>query len=472
MLKKNKMKMDPSRINNYNKFLITLDKREDTKPIPTIVDKTPVIKTESVSIGKTELAAIKLNAIIDKLVEEYKKKGYDSASFTGQTKNDVSSMDMEIDDPNEYKESVNGNKEKEKVKRIYKYSSKKDPYIDSEVKIKGKEPIIKIKETINIEAEINNIDDIIQLIEKYKLDPEIQYNINMKALHNIKEPLQELNNMIGMAELKNNIVDQILYFVQGLHKNNNASGDFMHTVIYGPPGTGKTEIAKMMGKIYSKIGILNKGTFKKVTRSDLIAGYLGQTAIKTQDVIKEALGGVLFIDEAYALGNSDKKDSFSKECIDTLCEALSDNKENLMVIIAGYEKELKDCFFNYNQGLDSRFTWRFKTDNYSAEDLHKIFVKKVKDIGWDLHEESKITVDFFKKNYDYLRFFGRDIETILAKTKIAHSKRVFCKPNSEKKKVTLNDLEKGFELYLKNDDIKNRKENEIIKKQLYSSIYS
>jgi small-conductance mechanosensitive channel len=83
----------------------------------------------------------------------------------------------------------------------------------------------------------------------------------MKALHNIKEPLQELNNMIGMTELKNNIVDQILYFAQGLHKNNNSlSGDFMHTVIYGPPGTGKTEIAKMMGKIYSNIGVLNKGT--------------------------------------------------------------------------------------------------------------------------------------------------------------------------------------------------------------------
>ena len=194
----------------------------------------------------------------------------------------------------------------------------------------------------------------------------------------------------------------------------------------------------MMGKIYSKIGILNKGTFKKVTRSDLIAGYLGQTAMKTRDVIKEALGGVLFIDEAYALGNTDKKDIFSKECIDTLCEGLSDNKENLMVIIAGYETELNDCFFNYNQGLDSRFTWRFKTDNYSAEDLYKIFVKKVKDIGWELHEESKITSEFFKKNYDYLKFFGRDIETILAKTKIAHSKRVFCKADSEKKKIILN----------------------------------
>jgi len=294
----------------------------------------------------------------------------------------------------------------------------------------------------------------------------------MKALHNIKESLQELNSMIGMTELKNNIVDQILYFAQGLHKNNNLTGDFMHTVIYGPPGTGKTEIAKMMGKIYSNIGVLNKGTFKKVTRSDLIAGYLGQTAMKTRDVIKEALGGVLFIDEAYALGNSDKKDSFSKECIDTLCEALSDNKENLMVIIAGYEKELKDCFFSCNQGLDSRFTWRFKTDNYSAEDLYKIFVKKVNDIGWELHEESNISVEFFKKNYDYLKFFGRDIETVLAKTKIAHSKRVFCKPNSEMKKITLKDLEKGFEMYLKNDDIKNRKETENMKKLLYSSIYS
>jgi SpoVK/Ycf46/Vps4 family AAA+-type ATPase len=278
--------------------------------------------------------------------------------------------------------------------------------------------------------------------------------------------------MIGMNELKNNIVDQILYFVQELHKNKNTSGDFMHTVIYGPPGTGKTEIAKMMGKIYSKLGILTNGTFKKVTRSDLIAGYLGQTAIKTRDVIKEALGGVLFIDEAYSLGNPEKKDSFSKECIDTLCEALSDNKDNLMVIIAGYETELKECFFNYNQGLDSRFTWRFKTDNYTAEDLYKIFIKKVQDIGWEIHADSKITPDFFKKNYDYLKFFGRDIETILAKTKIAHSKRVFCKPESEKKKITIKDLEKGFEMFLKNDDIKNRKDVEFMRKQLYNTLYS
>jgi SpoVK/Ycf46/Vps4 family AAA+-type ATPase len=463
--------MDPLRINNYNKFLITLDKSE--------VIKSEVINEDPISIGKTEQMKSALEKIIEKITKSYDENGHRTSNFTGQTTNDILSMDMDIDDPNEYKQSINEKKERNRINRmIFQRSSKKDPYIDSAVKVKINDrdiSPIKIKEIINIEAEINSIDDIIQLTEKYKLDPEIKYNINMKALHNIKEPLQELNNMIGMTELKNNIVDQILYFVQELHKNKSDSGvtgDFMHTVIYGPPGTGKTEIAKMMGNIYSKIGILNKGTFKKVTRSDLIAGYLGQTAIKTRDVIKEALGGVLFIDEAYSLGNTDKKDIFSKECIDTLCEGLSDNKENLMVIIAGYETELNDCFFNYNQGLDSRFTWRFKTDNYSSEDLYKIFVKKVKDIGWEIHEESKITPDFFKKNNDYFKFFGRDIETVLAKTKIAHSKRVFCKADSEKKKITLKDLEKGFELYLKNDGIKKRKDSENMKKYIYSSIYS
>jgi SpoVK/Ycf46/Vps4 family AAA+-type ATPase len=331
---------------------------------------------------------------------------------------------------------------------------------------------VEIRETINIETEVNTIADILDLIDKYPLDPAIKYNINMKALHDIKEPLKEINCMIGMKDIKNNIVDQILYFVQDLHKNKNNTGDFLHTVIYGPPGTGKTEIAKLMGKIYSNIGILSKGTFKKVTRSDLIAGYLGQTAIKTRDVIKEAIGGVLFIDEAYALGNPEKKDSFAKECIDTLCEALSDNKDNLMVIIAGYEVELRESFFNFNPGLDSRFTWRFKTDEYTGEDLYNIFLKKVSDIDWKIEENSKITGEWFKKNKEYFPFYGRDVEAILAKTKIAHSRRVFCKPDDDKKRLTLKDLDTGFAVYLRNDDVKNRKNESEMKRLLYNTLYS
>jgi SpoVK/Ycf46/Vps4 family AAA+-type ATPase len=327
---------------------------------------------------------------------------------------------------------------------------------------------------INIHVEVNNISDLLMLIDKYKVEPKFKYNIDIESLHKIKDPLIALNNMIGMKELKTNIVEQIIYFIQDLHCN---SHDFMHTVIYGPPGTGKTEIAKIMGKIFSNVGLLSKDTFKKVTRSDLIAGYVGQTALKTRDVIKDSLGGVLFIDEAYSLGNSEKKDSFSKECIDTLCEALSDHKQDLMVIIAGYENELNQCFFNYNQGLESRFAWRFKTDEYCGKDLHDIFIKKIKEIEWTISDDEKdnknrITPTWFEKNIHCFKFYGRDIESLLAKTKIAHSKRVFCKDKKYKKSLIMEDLDNGLKLYLKNNETQNNHNNNLIKKQLQYSMYN
>jgi SpoVK/Ycf46/Vps4 family AAA+-type ATPase len=267
--------------------------------------------------------------------------------------------------------------------------------------------------------------------------------------------------MIGMKNLKSNIIDQILYFVQNLHKNGNQDNiDFMHTVIYGPPGTGKTEIANIMGQIFSNLGILKNKIFKKATRTELIAGFLGQTAIKTKEMVNSCLGGCLFIDEAYALGNIEKRDSFAKECIDTLCEALSFYKNDIMVIIAGYEKDLKDCFFAYNSGLESRFTWRFNTDNYDSKELNQIFHKKVNDISWSFSEE--IPDIWFENKMEYFKYFGRDMETLLAKTKIAHSKRVFCKPEEEKRKITLKDMDKGFEKFIDNDEVKNRKHKNVI----------
>ena len=332
---------------------------------------------------------------------------------------------------------------------------------------------VPIKKTlVEINETVESLDDLLMLIEKNPLRPDIYYNINMQTLHNIKEPLLELNNMIGMKQLKTNVVDQILFFIQDLHnisaKNNQ---DFMHTVIYGPPGTGKTEIAKIMGSIFSKMGILNKNIFKKATRSDLIAGYLGQTAIKTRDLVNSCIGGVLFIDEAYALGNEEKRDSFAKECIDTLCEALSDHKHELMVIIAGYEKELKNCFFNYNQGLESRFTWRFQTDDYNCDELREIFHKKVKECGWSFDNIDNLESGWFKEKMNYFKYYGRDMETLFAKTKIAHSRRVFCRPKSEKTKITVEDLEKGYKLYLQNDEVKNRDDNKEFERLIRDSLY-
>jgi SpoVK/Ycf46/Vps4 family AAA+-type ATPase len=332
---------------------------------------------------------------------------------------------------------------------------------------------ISIKEKVNIDMEINNISDLLHMIEKYPIISNVEYNINLENIHNIKEPLEDLDRMIGMSHLKSNIVDQILYFVQDLHNIKSAKGknegDFMHTVIYGPPGTGKTEIARIMGQIFSKLGVLKKGTFKKATRSDLIAGFLGQTSIKTKDLIKECLDGVLFIDEAYALGNPEKRDSFAKECIDTLCESLSDYKNRIMVIIAGYETELNQCFFSYNQGLESRFTWRFKTDDYNAEELMNIFIKKVKENGWSIKTKDDIKLQWFEENKDYFKYYGRDMETLFSKTKIAHSRRVFCKPLEEKTQIIKVDLEKGFEMYIDNEEVKSRKDD--ILNSVHNTLY-
>ena len=504
--------MDPKRINNYNNFLSTLDRGTIVKQVNSFTfPQKNQIKTEE-TIKTEEMVKSEIDKIINKIHSNFSVNNYSSSNFTGLTSLDMGSCCID-NDPNYYrdimkKQSIfdyntvftNPNQIKSDKYNIPQYINPQyippqyitPQYINPQyitpqfvpqqvpqcvAPVHQPTNSVEITQTIDIDVEINNIGDILKVIETYKIDPSIKYNINMKALHDIKDPLIELNNMIGMKTLKNNIVDQILYFVQGLHKNNSQindvkTGDFMHTVIYGPPGTGKTEIAKIMGKIYSKIGILKKGTFKKVSRSDLIAGYLGQTASKTQDVIKEALGGVLFIDEAYSLGNSEKRDSFAKECIDTLCEALSEHKDNLMVIIAGYEKELKECFFKFNQGLDSRFTWRFKTDDYNHEDLYNIFLKKVKDIGWSIEENENINSDWFKNNKDYFKFYGRDIENILAKTKIVHGKRVFCKSENEKKKITLTDLNKGFDMYLKNEDVKNRKQETEMKNYITSTLYS
>jgi len=373
--------------------------------------------------------------------------------YNKKTKNYIVESNIIYIDPNIFNN---------KTTKTYETTKKDSPTIDKNKSNSIETKKIEKTKYLKIEREVNNIDDLLNLINDYPYSEDTEYNINLEGLHKIHTSLLDLKNMIGMTSIKENIIDQILYFIQDLHKSN---GDFMHTVIYGSPGTGKTEMAKIIGQIFSKLGILKKGSFKKVTRSDLIAGYLGQTAIKTRDVINECIGGVLFIDEAYALGNNEKRDSFSKECIDTLCESLSNHKEEIMVIIAGYEKELNECFFSYNQGLESRFTWRFKTDEYKGEDLYHIFLKKVKDIGWSvsLDADKKINKEWFEKNILYFKFFGRDIETLLAKTKIAHSRRVFCKPIEEKSKLTINDLENGFKLFLKNDEVKKRKDEDVSK---------
>ena len=326
------------------------------------------------------------------------------------------------------------------------------------------------KKKVNINQKIENIGDLLKIVDKNPLRNDIEYNINVEALHNIYFPLKKLQNMIGMNDLKVNIVEQILYFIQGFHDMGESKNekDFMHTVIYGPPGTGKTEIAMIIGDIYSKLGVLKKQKFKKATRKDLVAGYLGQTTLKTQELIEECLDGVLFIDEAYALGNEEKKDSFSKEALDTLCECLSFYKHRLMVIIAGYEKELEKCFFSYNPGLESRFIWRFKTDDYCSEELFNILKKKIKDNNWSLDKSQNISYKWIDDKMEHFKFYGRDMETLFAKIKICHGKRVFCLDKNVKTIISLEDLDSGFKKFLQS---KKKEKKHFIPTDTFNSMY-
>jgi SpoVK/Ycf46/Vps4 family AAA+-type ATPase len=318
----------------------------------------------------------------------------------------------------------------------YYQEIKNDEKVKNEIEISEED-----KELIILEKQINTLDDLIELGKMY--DKTKKYNIDLKILHKLVEPLTELNNMIGMKKIKEDIVDYILFKVQNLDKNN----DMMHTIIQGPPGVGKTEIAKIIGKIYLNMGMLKNDTFIKAKRSDLIGKYTGHTARATQEQIDKALGGILFIDEVYSLGHPERIDSFSKECIDTINENLTEHKDKFICIVAGYAEDIKSCFLNVNQGLERRFPIRFTIEPYNANELFLIFQKKVIENEWQLYENVKM--NFFDEHYKDFKYFGGDMEILYNKCKISHSRRIFT--SSEPKKIiTITDLQNGFNLFKEN----------------------
>jgi SpoVK/Ycf46/Vps4 family AAA+-type ATPase len=262
-----------------------------------------------------------------------------------------------------------------------------------------------------------------------------------------------------MDEIKKNIIDQILFYSQGLNTN-----EMMHTCLTGPPGVGKTTLGKILAELYCSLGFLETDNFKVVSKVDLIAGYVGQTAIKTQKVLKSALGGVLFIDEAYSLGSGNEDESYGKECIDTINKFLSENTSNFIMIIAGYREELDRCFFTLNKGLKRRFPWCYDIAKYTNMDLKNIFIHQVYENDWTFDENVKFNTyslldPFFENNKDFFDQNGGDTLILFDKTKICHSRRVFGKRKKYKKIIDINDIKLGMEL-MKSFKNKNKKGSE------------
>ncbi|MEF9880510.1 MAG: AAA family ATPase, partial [Clostridia bacterium] len=182
--------------------------------------------------------------------------------------------------------------------------------------------------------------------------------------------MKELNEYIGLATVKKEVESLInLVTVQKMRREHELpTNDLsLHMVFSGNPGTGKTMIARLMARIYRSLGILSKGHLVEVDRGGLVAGFVGQTAIKTGEVIQKALGGVLFIDEAYALTNHGGND-YGQEAVDTLLKAMEDHREDLIVIVAGYV-ELMEEFIHSNPGLESRFNRFLNFEDYTVQEM-------------------------------------------------------------------------------------------------------
>lgn len=304
----------------------------------------------------------------------------------------------------------------------------------------------------NKSDEVNNIKDLINLSYSRKFFR----NLDMLMLWKITPLLEQLDNLIGMDSLKESIFYQVLYYLQKMHTQNN--NEYLHTVIYGAPGCGKTTVAKILGNIYKEMGILSpEGRFTIAYRDDLIAGYLGQTSIKTKKLLNSCIGGVLFIDEVYALGPKENdKDSFAKEAVDTITGFLSEHKNDFCCIIAGYEEEVNSCFFSMNRGLQRRFPWVHKINPYSSKELYEILVKMVDENNWTITADENSVIELIERNKDYFKNGGGDIETFLTRCKMMHSHRVFRLPKNVKFILIKEDLDKAINFIKKNNKIETK----------------
>jgi hypothetical protein len=224
--------------------------------------------------------------------------------------------------------------------------------------------------------------------------------------------------------------------------------------------THNTNVAKIIGKLYKDIGILGgTGSFKIAHRDDFIAEYLGQTAIKTRKLLDSCIGGVLFVDEVYSLGSGfNDKDSYSKEAIEVLTAFLSEHKKDFCFIGAGYEDDINKCFFSKNKGLERRFQWIHKIEEYSVAEIVDIMLKMIIEMNWKVHVNKEELIHIIKKEKQLFKFAGGDLEILLSKSKMVHAKRVFSLDKEYTSILTKTDFEEGIKL-MKEHKLKEEKDS-------------
>lgn len=216
------------------------------------------------------------------------------------------------------------------------------------------------------------------------------YDNNTERMKRLEELQAELDMLIGLKKVKNLIYEYRAFIeIQRRRRHVGLKADPLvtHMIFKGNPGTGKTTVARILGKMFKEMGVLESGHMIEVERADLVGEYIGHTAQKTRKMIQKALGGILFVDEAYSLARGGERD-FGKEAIDTMVKALEDHKDSVIIILAGYPEEM-DEFLASNPGLKSRFPLQLFFEDYALEELVSISEKIVRDKDYKLTPEAK-----------------------------------------------------------------------------------
>ncbi len=265
----------------------------------------------------------------------------------------------------------------EKYKRKYLFYTEKKAREERPVAVT---PLVRTEEKAEVEE------------EKKPVEAEPVQNTGKETLDGL---LAELNSLIGLEGVKTEINSLINLIKVRKLRERYALPDMdmsYHMVFSGSPGTGKTTVARLVAAIYKELGLLSKGTLYETDRAGLVAGYVGQTALKVTEVVEKALGGVLFIDEAYALSSSGAGNDFGPEALDTLVKLMEDHRDDLVVIVAGYTDEMKQ-FLKANTGLVSRFNKFIEFPDYSNEELLDIFGVMADKAGFKVEDEARATLE-------------------------------------------------------------------------------
>ncbi|MDD6881551.1 MAG: AAA family ATPase, partial [Firmicutes bacterium] len=281
-------------------------------------------------------------------------------------------------------------------------------------------------------------------------------------------PVEELNGLIGLDNVKQDVMEMVQlleYQKKRKEQNKKTSPVSMHMVFTGNPGTGKTTVARIIAKMYHQLGLLEKPDIVEVDRSDLVAEYIGQTAGKTKKKIEEALGGVLFIDEAYTLVKKGSGNDYGQEAIDTLLKAMEDYRDRLMVIVAGYTEEMSQ-FINSNPGLKSRFKKVLHFEDYNAQQLCNIFYKLTESDEYTVDDDAKEVLSrHFEKVYRTKgsRFGnGRDVRNLYQDVLTKHVVRVSGENDMDSDNISKEDVEAAIDVKKKAENSSLERLNEMV----------